>query len=128
MPYVSENYDHNAKAPLGEWVTDPWGGYYGQCVSYVKQVVPNIPSTSAWVRGLPAKGNANIKAGTVIATFDAKKKYYGHAAIYESQDAGGLSVVDQWIVPPGPQPIHRRVLKFGGEGLVNDGDQFFVVE
>ncbi len=128
MPYVSDNYDHNPNAPLGEWVKDPWGGYYGQCVSYVKQVVPNMAATSAWIKGAAAKNNPIIKAGTVIATFNADGKYYGHAAIYESQDAGGLNVVDQWITPPGPQPIHRRALKFGAEGLVNDGNKFFVVE
>jgi hypothetical protein len=128
MPYVSESYDHTPDAPLGQWVTDPWGGYYGQCVSYVKRVVPDMRGTGDWKKGAAAKNNPTIKAGTVIATFDANGKYSGHAAIYESQDASGLSVVDQWIAPPGPQPIHRRVLRFGAAGLVNNGDNFFVVE
>lgn len=125
MPYVSSNYDNNAAAPLGKWVgTAP---YYGECVSYVKAVVPGLPQTALWKKGALVKGNAGVKAGTVIATFNAAGHYSGHAAIYESQTALGLNVVDQWIAPPA-QPIHRRMLRFGAKGNVNNGDNFFVVE
>jgi hypothetical protein len=125
MPYVSKNYDANPAAPLGQWVgADP---YYGQCVSYVKAVTPGLPQTSLWNKGDLAKGNASLEAGTVIATFDADGRYFGHAAIYESQDADGINVIDQWITPP-PEPIHRRMLRFGAQGHSNDGDNFFVVE
>jgi hypothetical protein len=124
MPYVSHNYDKNPAAPLGKWVgTAP---YYGECVSYVKAVVPNLPQTSLWKKGALVKGK-NISAGTVIATFNAAGHYSGHAAIYENQTSSGLNVVDQWIKPPA-QPIHRRMLRFGAHGNSNNGDNFFVVE
>jgi hypothetical protein len=125
MPYVATNYDKSPAAPLGHWVGAP--PYYGQCVSYVKAVAPALPQTSKWRKGAPVKGNATIKAGTVIATFDAAGNYSGHAAIYESQSPDGLNVIDQWITPP-PQPIHRRTLRFGAHGNSNNGDNFSVVE
>lgn len=125
MPYVSQNYDNNPAAPLGKWVGA--APYYGQCVSYVKAVVPGLPQTSLWKKGALVKLNAVVKPGTVIATFDVKGHYFGHAAIYESQTADGLNVVDQWITPPA-QPVHRRMLRFGAHGNSNNGDNFFVVE
>ncbi len=125
MPYVSQNYDHNPDAPMGTWVGA--APYYGECVSYVKAVTPGLPQTSLWKKGAAVKGNTTIVAGTVIATFNATGHYFGHAAIYESQTAAGVNVVDQWIVQPA-QPIHRRTLRFGSAGYVNNGDNFFVVE
>lgn len=124
MAYVSQNYDHNPAAPLGTWVGS--APYYGQCVSYVKAVVPGLPQTKLWRKGQPVKGNAHILAGTVIATFGKDGLYQGHAAIYESQTKDGLSVIDQWITPPA-QPIHRRLLRFGAHGNSNNGDNFYVV-
>jgi hypothetical protein len=127
MPYVSRNYDNDPAAPIdqGKWVgTAP---YYGECVSYVKFVTPELPQTSLWKKGALVRGNANIVAGTVIATFNADEHYFGHAAIYESQTADGIHVVDQWIAPPA-RPIHRRTLRFGAHGNANNGDNFFVVE
>lgn len=125
MPYVSKNYDHNPAAPLGTYVGDQ--PYYGQCVSYVKAVVPSLPATSQWSKGALVKGNSNLAKGTVIATFNASGHYYGHAAIYEGQTPEGINVIDQWIVPP-PSPIHRRLLRFGAHGIANDGNGFYVVE
>ena len=125
MPYISSNYDNNPAAPLGKWVGSP--PYYGECVSYVKAVVPTLPQTSRWKKGASVKGNNTIKAGTVIATFNAGGQYYGHAAIYESQTVEGINVIDQWIKAPA-KPIHRRMLRFGAHGDVNNGDKFFVVE
>ncbi len=125
MPYVSQNYDHNSAARIGTWVGAP--PYYGQCVSYVKAVVPTLPQTSLWKKGALVKGNAAVRAGTVIATFDASGRYCGHAAIYEGQTPQGLNVIDQWITPPA-QPIHRRMVRFGAHGNSNNGDNFYVVE
>lgn len=125
MAYVSFNYLTNPKAPMGKWVGDK--PYYGECVSYVKAVVPTLPQTRYWTKGKPVRGDAGIVAGTVIATFDAAGKYKGHAAIYEAQTAEGINVVDQWMTPP-PQPIHKRVLRFGASGNVNNGDNYFIVE
>src|SRR5690348_8133903 len=98
MPYVAVNYDKNPAAPLGKWVGDP--PYHGECVSYVKAVVPTLPQTKLWRRGAIVKGNHSVSAGTVIATFDSDGHYCGHAAIYESQTHDGLNVIDQWISPP----------------------------
>jgi hypothetical protein len=125
MPYVSQNYDHSPAAPLGTWVGAP--PYYGQCVSYVKAVVPSLPQTSLWTKGALVKNNRAVQAGTVIATFNPAGHYSGHAAIYESQTKDGLNVVDQWITAPA-KPIHRRLLRFGAQGNSNNGDNFFVVE
>jgi hypothetical protein len=125
MPYVSANYDHNPAAPMGTWVgASP---YHGECVSYVKAVIPGLPATPAWQKGRPVRNDLTIEKGTLIATFNAQNHYFGHAAIYEDQTPQGINVVDQWIVPP-PQPIHRRLIRFGGHGLANNGDNFFVVE
>jgi len=125
MPYVSQNYDNNPAAPLGQWVGDP--PYYGQCVSYVKAVVPTLPETKKWKKGALVKYNVTLMAGTVIATFNSSGNYFGHAAIYESQTDDGLNVVDQWITAPA-MPIHRRMLRFGAHGNSNNGDNFYVVE
>ena len=125
MAYISQNYDNNTTAKLGTFVGDP--PYYGQCVSYVKAVVPGLPATSQWRKGVPVKGHLNITKGTVIATFNENNQYHGHAAIYESQTPQGIHVVDQWITPP-PQPIHRRLIRFGAHGISNDGNNFYVVE
>ena len=125
MPYRADNYLTNPKAVLGTWVgADP---YHGECVSYVKAVVPTLPVTGKWKKGALVKGNTTLPAGTVIATFDQYGKYFGHAAIYEGQTAKGIDVVDQWITPP-PQPIHHRTLAFGAHGNSNNGNNFFVVE
>ena len=127
MPYVSNSYANNSKAPIDQntWVGE--APYYGQCVSYVKFVTPTLPQTLMWKKGSSVKGNTKILRGTVIATFDADGHYSGHAAIYENQTVAGIDVVDQWITPPA-RPIHRRMLRFGAHGNPNNGDNFFVVE
>lgn len=128
MAFISVNYDHNPAAHFGQWVGTP--PYYGECVSYVKSVVPSLPATSHWRKGPLVKGNLAILKGTVIATFNADGHYHGHAAIYESQElrgpVAGINVVDQWITPP-PKPIGRRMLRFGAHGNSNNGDNFYVV-
>ena len=118
MPYVSQNYVSNPNAPIDKNVWVAAAPYYGACVSYVKFVTPGLPQTPMWKKGLPVKGNRNILRGTVIATFNDHGKYFGQAAIYESQTAQGINVVDQWITPP-PRPIHRRMLRFGAHGNAN---------
>jgi hypothetical protein len=127
MAYVSNNYTDNPDAPIDQetWVGDP--PYKGQCVSYVKFVTPGLPQAALWKKGIQVKGERSIARGTVIATFNSDNKYFGHAAIYESQTDAGINVVDQWITPP-PRPIHRRMLRFGAQGLANNGDNFFVVD
>jgi hypothetical protein len=145
MTFVATDYLTNPKAPLGKWVctrTSSIGSFdieppadkqhapdfCGQCVSYVTTVCPTIPvNTSAWNKGSQVKGDQTILAGTAIATFDSSGKYSGHAAIYENQTGVGVNVVDQWVAPPARE-IHRRLLRFGGAGNANNGDNFFIID
>ncbi len=145
MPYIAKDYLTNPSAPLGKWVctrTSTMGPYdevppadkqhapdfCGQCVSFVTTVCSTIPvNTGGWKKGAQVKGNAAVVAGTAIATFDNKGKYSGHAAIYESQTATAINVVDQWVTPPARE-IHQRKLRFGASGNANNGDNFFVID
>lgn len=103
----------------------------GHCVPYV-QAAASAPVTKMWRRGAKVRGNIALKSGTAIATFDPAGTYgshtdgRSHAAIYESQDAGGINVIDQWI----GQPVHRRKIRFknGAGKAVDDGDQYYVVD
>lgn len=109
----------------------------GECVAFV-QAACEAPQTALWKRGAHVKG-IPLLPGTAIATFDPPSAEhpngrYGnymdgrsHAALYLSQTAIGILVLDQW----GGQPVHERVIVFkaGIEGApVNDGDAFYVVE
>lgn len=145
MPYVAVNYLTNSKAPFGKWVctrtssSGPYAeappstktgnpDYCGQCVSFVTTVCPTIPvGTANWKKGAQVKGANEILPGTAIATFNSDGGYSGHAAIYESQTAVGINVVDQWVTPPA-QAIHKRILRFGAHGNSNNGDNFYVIE
>jgi Transglycosylase SLT domain len=103
----------------------------GQCVAYVRNAA-GAPNTITWRQGDLVKGNAAVKKGTAIATFDPNGRYgnhtdgRSHAAIYLGQDAAGLNVLDQWASPQ-VQPVHQRHIRFGGSTPVNDGDAFFVI-
>ena len=122
MDFVSTNYE----SFKGQVVSDVNGGYTGQCVSYVKRACPDLGATPSWRKGPPVKGRNTLAKGTAIATFDANNRYLGHAAIYVSQNAGGLQVWDQWV----GHPVAPRNVSFrGGKGNhVNDGDQYYVIE
>ena len=145
MPFVAVNYASNPMAPLGKWTCSPTSklepyaqapsgtvtkglDLCGQCVSYVKKVCPTLPATSLWKKGVSVKNNTKVLAGTVIATFNAKGKYEGHAAIYANQSAVGITVYDQWVTVPAPKAIGSRVLRWGAPGNSNNGDNFYVVE
>ena len=128
MPYVSDVT--RARSFLGTSVGD------GQCVAFVHAAVAT-PSTPAWHRGEPVKGNTAIPPGTVIATFDADGRYgnhtngTSHAAIYLGQTADGIQVLDQWHGPTAStsSPVHQRTIHFRGWGhKVDDGDAFYVVQ
>src|ERR1700743_3147556 len=94
MAYVATNYKTNSAAPVGKWTCAPtstlapldkypistsWhaplvlapnhvltsgNNLCGQCVSYVKKVCPNLPSTDHWKKGASVKGNTTIIEGT----------------------------------------------------------------
>ncbi|MBO1361026.1 BPSL0067 family protein [Acetobacter sacchari] len=106
----------------------------GQCVTFVHAAIATPPS-SLWKAGIKVKGNFLLKPGTVIAVFDDNGRYgnhtngSSHAAIYLSQTAAGIQVLDQWNGHTA-QPVHQRTIRFrAGHGVkVNDGDQFSVVE
>jgi len=85
-----------------------------------------------WSKGAAVKGNLLLKLGAAIATFNAEGKYgnktdgSSHAAIYLSQSAGGIVVLDQWI----GQPVHERAIRFNNPNgkVVNRGESFYVVD
>ena len=93
----------------------------------MKQCCKGLGSTSTWKKStIQVKGATTLEKGTAIATFDSNGKYCGHAAIYVGQKADGLQVWDQWQT----HPVSPRNIAFrGGKGsVVNDGDQYFVVD
>ncbi len=110
----------------------------GECVPLVQQAT-GAPHASAWRQGAMVKGNTALAPGTAIATFDAAGRYANHshgrhAAIYLSQDASGIKVIDQWNRRDAqgnvfPQPPHIRVLQFNDRlGASDNGNKFSVVE
>ncbi len=145
VAYISTNYNIYPLKPKKKWVctrTSSSGPYddvppdgttgspdfCGQCVSFVTTVCPSIPvNTGKWARGSLVKGKMDIVPGTAIATFSSPTKYFGHAAIYVSQNTVGINVVDQWVFPPAKE-IGPRILVFGVHGNANNGDNFYVVE
>ena len=145
MPFVSSNYKNHPNAPVNQWVctrtsnlgpyvthppvnTRGNSNYCGQCVSFVTTVCANIPvSTAQWKKGIRVKDNTTIAEGTAIATFNTAGQYHGHAAIYVSQDKAGIHVYDQWITGAG-KGIGPRLIKWGGNGVSNNGEGFYVVE
>ncbi len=108
----------------------------GECVDLVKAAA-GTPPTKFWKPGRLVMGDQTIPRGAIIATFDEKGGYLGHAAIYLGQDAGGIRAVDQWnnrdpdtrILISKQKPRHhylefRRPLSAG----VNRGEIYRVVE
>ncbi len=68
-----------------------------------------------WRQGITVKGNgAQIKKGTAVATFVdgfyPNKSHGNHAALYISQDANGILVMDQWDAANKPTISARRML------------------
>jgi len=92
------------------------------------------------------KGAAGIAPGTGIATFPSMRtafrlyrllvinaavlctktdgRYQGHAAIYMGQNAAGIQVWDQWV----GHPVSQRTIRWGGSGLSNNGNSFYVID
>jgi hypothetical protein len=118
MSYVAGNPGHFNGQVVGD----------GQCVAFVKAAA-GAPQTALWKEGALVRGAA-IAPGTAVATFQGGQYTNtpgsSHAAIYVSQDAGGLVVWDQWK----GQAVHQRPIQFRGQvgSPVNDGDAFYVIE
>lgn len=107
----------------------------GQCVALVKHYA-GAPQTGLWTAGAVVRGQLLLAKGTAIATFVSGKypnKAHGnHAALYISQDASGIRVMDQWTTK---QSISSRVLPFLGRNKdgsfkdpSNNGDAFSVIQ
>ncbi len=126
MAYVSTTYT----TFKGQLVADAWGGYLGQCVSYVKRSCQGLGGTKTWKKGVKVKGDSSIKEGTAISVFDIHGKYGGHAAIYVKQTEAGLQVWDQWNNDKGEHPVAPRSISFrNGTGpVVDDGDRYWVID
>lgn len=107
----------------------------GECVPLVQQAT-GAPRSTQWRRGALVQGNANIRPGTAIATFDSNGSYDGHAAIYLGQDEHGIQVIDQWNIRHRDGRIVRqrqpgaRTLYFGDphHDRVDRGEAYHVVE
>jgi hypothetical protein len=70
-----------------------------------------LPAALAWRAGdkVSALAPGNLKAGTVLSTFDAKGRTYGeHVAIYLSHDQGAIHA----LVPSGAGRWQNRRLSF----------------
>lgn len=108
-----------------------------QCVVLV-QAFAKAPRAADWTQGAAVRGLLLLARGTAIATFvDGvyKNRPHGnHAALYLSQDQGGVWVMDQWKGPD-KLKVSRRYLRFKGAGkdgswvdTSNNGDAFSVIE
>lgn len=99
----------------------------GQCVSLIKRC-SGAPQTSLWRPGMRVRGQ-NLKAGTVIATFEGQhypSRTGYHAAIYIRQEKSGVWVWDQWQ----GKPVHRRLIRWQNKhsSKANQGNAYRVVE
>jgi hypothetical protein len=109
-----------------------------QCVAIVQHYA-GAPHTSTWKQGAQVRGNIRIAKGTAVATFvDGKypnKKSGNHAALYVSQDAAGVWVMDQWANDPKKPTISMRRMRFRGQeedgsytDPSNNGDALYVID
>ncbi len=106
----------------------------GECVDLVRTAT-GAPRSTEWQRGAQVQGNANIRPGTAIATFDSNGRYDGHAAIYLGQDAQGIRVIDQWNRRQGGRIVGQvrpgeRTLPLGDprHAHIDRGEYYYVVE
>lgn len=109
-----------------------------QCVALVQHYA-KAPQTRLWKEGKTIKGNQMLKKGTAIATFSNGKydnhRTGNHAALYISQDASGIKVMDQWKGDENKPKVSSRLIRFKGkrkDGTFldpsNNGDAFAVIE
>jgi hypothetical protein len=108
-----------------------------QCVALV-QAFAHAPRTADWKQGVSVRGDLLLAKGTAIATFEDgvyKSKPHGnHAALYLSQDQGGIWVMDQYKAADKPK-VSKHYLPFRGTGkdgrwinASNNGDAYSVIE
>ena len=108
-----------------------------QCVALV-QVEAGAPAASSWTAGDQVRGQSTLAKGTAIATFVNGRypdlRHGNHAALYISQDAQGIIVMDQWAHDKHKPTISSRKLFFKGKDKngqyidpSNNGDAFSVI-
>ncbi len=108
-----------------------------QCVALV-QAFARAPLTRQWKQGAPVRGQLLLAKGTAIATFEDgvyKSRPHGnHAALYLSQDQGGIWVMDQYVAPE-KLKVSKHYLPFRGKtkqggwiNTSNNGDAYSVIE
>lgn len=129
MPYIYPKVDNLADHDLV--------GTH-QCVALV-QAFARAPLTRQWKQGASVRGQLLLAKGTAIATFEDgvyKSRPHGnHAALYLSQDQGGVWVMDQWAGDPGKTKVSHHYLRFQGKGkdgkwknTSDNGDAYSVIE
>lgn len=111
-----------------------------QCVVLVQRYARAPAPTSTWTQGALVKGNITLKKGTAIATFEDGKypnrPHGNHAALYISQNAVGIVVMDQWLDDKAKPFVSKRTIRFKGKDkngkLVgnsgDNGDAYSVIE
>jgi hypothetical protein len=110
-----------------------------QCVVLVQHYA-KAPMTAMWRRGAMVKGHHGLTDGTAIATFvDGRYPnlaHGNHAALYLSQTALGIYVMDQWTDSVKKPKVSKRFIRFLGinksgdfvHGPSDNGDAFYVIE
>ena len=110
-----------------------------QCVALV-QAMAGAPVTSAWREGAAVSDSLTLAKGTAIATFVNGRypshAHGNHAALYISQSAAGIVVMDQWAGQPDNKPtVSWRLIPFRGKDKQgryirssDNADAFSVIE
>lgn len=89
----------------------------GQCVALVRACA-GAPAAISWRKGASVMGDRTLPLGTAIATFDQKGRWPNkakgnHAAIYLSQTADGMRIMDQWNRADKPTITSRLIKRLG---------------
>ncbi|MGD8913173.1 MAG: BPSL0067 family protein [Candidatus Thiodiazotropha sp.] len=111
--------------------------FSGECAGIV-QWYTKVGLARNWRQGITVKGNGSkIRKGTAIATFIdgfyPNLPHGNHAALYISQNAKGILVMDQWSGPSKPSISSRRMMFKGkkSDGTFvdpsNNGDALSVI-
>jgi len=120
------------QAYAGKGYTVP-GATGTQCVSFLKAAIAALSgkTTRMWVKGAAVQEGTSLDAGTAIATFvngQYPQNATGHAAVYLSQDAIGIQVLDQWASQGKVLKRTIRWVPLRAGDLVNDAKAFSVIE
>lgn len=113
----------------------------GECVAFVQRTA-GAPLTRYWSAGPKVSDTPDLRRGTAIAIFDDTGRYANntnqtsHAAIYLSQDQGGIWVVDQFNTRDATGAIvvrrspARRYLRFGADNkaTVDNASHYRIIQ